>query len=132
MANLVESYLGVALKFPIDINQFGTPNLVFGRDAVNQSIVDILSTPYGTRYFQATYGSKLSQLYFVQNDSILKSLLINYISDALGNWEKRIQVLGVSVNIPQPSQADCNISYKILQSSQVDSFIYPYYREIKY
>lgn len=132
MADLVESYLGVALQYPILINQFGTANLVYGRDAVRQSIVDILSTPYGSRYFQPTYGSELNELLFQQNDEILKSLLINKISSALADWEKRISVLSVQVVIPQPSQADCNITYKILQSAEVDSFIYPYYREIKF
>lgn len=132
MADLVEAYLGVALKFPIEINEFGTPNLVTGRDAVRQSIVNILSTPYGSRYFQPSYGSQVSELIFQPNDEILKSLLINYISSALAQWEKRIKVQMVTVEIPFPAQADCNISYKILQSSEVDSFIFPFYREIKY
>lgn len=132
MPDLVESYLGVALQYPILINQFGTASLVYGRDAVRQSIVDILSTTYGSRYFQPTYGSEINELIFHQNDEILKSLLINKISSALAQWEKRIQVLNVQPIIEGVAQVNCNINYKILQSAEFDSFIYPFYREIKY
>ena len=124
------SYLGTSEKFPLQPNQYAKVALVSGIDSIQQSIKDILDTDIGTRFFNEAYGSYLSHLTFEQNDAILKSLLIYLTADALRTWEKRIKVIDVMV-IVGLADCQCVISYAVLASNEIDSYTYPFYREIK-
>lgn len=125
-----ESYLGTALSYPIEVNEFGRVKTVTGRAVIPQSISNILSTPLGSRYFLPEYGSQIQELLFEPNDEILKALLTHYIGNALALWEKRIKVEEISIEMTSTERVNCVIIYRILQSNEIDSFIYPFYREL--
>lgn len=128
--NMIKQYLGTGIKHPLALSR---GSIVVARDVdlVQQSITIILETPKGQRFFLPEFGSRLSELLFEPNDSVLADMLSYFIYEALGDWEKRIKVLGVKVNT-DTAVATCNISYKILQSNEIESFIYPFYRKLKY
>lgn len=125
-----ESYLGTALSYPIEVNELGRVKTVTGRAVIPQSIKNILDTPLGSRYFLPEYGSQIQELLFEPNDEILKALLTHYIGNALALWEKRIKVEEISIEMATPERVNCVIIYRILQSNEIDSFIYPFYREL--
>jgi phage baseplate assembly protein W len=128
------AYLGTSLTHPVDITSTGQVGLISGRDNVQQSIKTILSTPQGSRFYLPEFGSKLHELYFEINDDVLEAQLEFEVREALGQWEKRIKVLDVSASASKEQQdlVNCFIAYEILQSNDVESMVYPFYKKIKY
>lgn len=122
-------YLGVSEKFPLQPDRNSRVELVSDVENIKQSMTDILSTPIGTRFFNEYYGSYLEYLSFEQNDVILKDLLIYYSVDALRTWEKRIKVIDAIVRTGT-DKMEILIPFVILSSNEIQSFIYPFYREI--
>ena len=126
-------FLGTAIKFPIEINQFGRAELAVGKDAVKQSIVAVLSTPINTRFFLPEYGSRLHEALFEPDDDVLVSLLRLFIFEAIRDWEKRVKFINVDFEFV-PDEALLNVipQYKILASNEIDSFVFPFYRKLKF
>lgn len=125
------TYLGVAEKYSLTPDVNAGIVLISGVDIVKQSIFDILSTPKGTHFPNESYGCNLHLLRFQPNDKILMSLAIYFISEALFVWEKRIRVLDVICEAVNVSQINCIVYYRILASNEVDSFVFPFYKELK-
>lgn len=121
------NYLGQGLKYPFEVTN-GKITLVSGNTKVKQSIYDILSTPLGSLFFNRSYGSRLFESLFEQNDSILATLLENDIVDALEKWEKRIEVGEITFDF-ESNIVNITINYKIKANGTFDSLIYPYYRK---
>lgn len=123
-------YLGTSWAYPLEVAN-GTVTNVSDKKLIEQSISDALNTPVGTKFFLGEYGSRLRKLLFEQNDEVLKDLLDLFIAETIKKWEKRIKLIGVSYTI-NGTAMECEITYRILNSNEVDSFIYPFYRNIKY
>lgn len=123
-------YLGTGLKYPLQLVD-GKPLTVSGKELVEQSVIDVLENQLGTRFFFAQYGSRLKNLIFEQNDDVLFSLLNVLIFEAVRDWETRIQFIRVDCS-RQDAYVECKIYYRILNSNEIDSFIYPFYTQIKY
>lgn len=122
----------IAFKYPVQASSLGKVVMVDESEAIKQSIASILGTPKGTRYFLENYGSNVEMLAFEQNDSVLKSLLSYFVGEALQQWEKRIRLVTVQYEMVGESQINVHIIYRIKKKNVIDSFIYPFYREIKY
>lgn len=125
-------YLGTALEYPIQVNQYGRVATVSGKEVIPASILNILQTPIGSRFMLPEFGSDVQELIFEPNDQVLRGLLIYRVTNALALWEKRIQVENVTVVIVSRELVDCMITYRILASNEIDSFVYPFYRKIIY
>lgn len=130
MASL--NYLGKGEKYPLTPNVNNGITLVEGVDLLKQSMEDILATPRGTRFAIEDYGSDLHLLNFTQNDAVLHSLLVLFIAEALFKWEKRIRVLDITPTNQGESAVHNYIEYRILASNEIDAFVYPFYKELKY
>jgi phage baseplate assembly protein W len=72
-------------------------------DHLRQSIVDILSTPIGTRVHRRDYGSQLPRLVDRPINSSLIADLIAATADALAKWEPRIRLERVTIESVDPS-----------------------------
>lgn len=127
----MSDYLGTALKHPLAVVN-GAGVIVPGPEAIKQSIRMILMTPVGSRFFLREYGSKLQELLFEQNDTVFVNMVYQYVYDALTYWEKRVQFLDCQVTLQENDAASISITYKILSSNEVDSFVYPFYRQLIY
>ncbi|EAZ4876775.1 baseplate assembly protein [Salmonella enterica] len=68
-----------------------------GSDHIRQSIVDILTTPLGTRVMLPEYGSNLFNLVDNPSDPGLAMKIIMASAGALAKWEPRIRVDSVNV-----------------------------------
>ena len=122
------AYLGTGLKYPTQIVN-GKAVIAKSDNLIQQSIYIILSTPIGTRFMLPEFGSRVSELLFETNDTILYSMLRLFISDALEKWEKRIRFKDVQFE-QNNDVLMCTIKYKILASNEIDSYIYPFYKKI--
>ena len=117
---------GMSLLHTFDETKLGTRS-VSGLEKIHNSIYSILSTRIGERFMMPEFGSKLHTLIFEPNDAIFADLADFYIRDALGKWEKRIEVTNVEVKIMEEGNVvPIAISYRITNSNIYDNYIYPY------
>lgn len=123
-------YLGKSFKYPLQQTEVGQIEKVEGLDSIKQSIFVILSTPVGTYFFLEEFGSNLHKLKFEPNDKILESLLRYHVADAINRWEKRAKLLDVSFQDVGVAQKNIIITYNNKLRNEIDSFIYPFYKEL--
>ena len=87
-----------------------TGRRITGIDHLRQSIVDILTTPQGSRLERRTYGSILLSLVDAPSNSITRLRCYAAIASALMKWEPRVRVTRVGLEFgPEPGQADLEL-----------------------
>lgn len=123
-------YIGIGMQFPQTFDG-GTTAINALLKRINQSIYMILSTTPGERVFRPDFGSNLRKIVFDPNDAMSVNLLRVTVEDALRKWEKRIDILHVTV-LSSDDDKDLNqmgiaIQYKIVGTSIVGNYVYPYY-----
>ena len=123
-------YLGNTINYPLNIVN-GKPTIANSKKSIEQSIISILNTEKGSRFFLPQYGSRLQQLIFESNDAVLLALLRQFIYEAIRDWEKRVKFLNVEFQQAE-EVVNCTIEYRIVATSESLSFIFPFYRKIKY
>ena len=125
------NYIGRGESFPFTTDQNSKVVLVEGFKLVEQSMIDILSTPLGSRPFQEDYGSLSHTLNFEQNDAILGNLLKTYCLEPLRKWEKRSLIDSKDVEVVVlEDQCQIKIPYLLSATNENHSFIYPFYRAL--
>lgn len=78
---------------------------IAGIDHLRQSVVDILTTPVGSRVMRREYGSQLPRLVDAPlNQSTLLDLYAA-TGDALARWEPRFSLSSVTASMPSPGVA---------------------------
>lgn len=77
-----------------------------GLDHLKQSIIDILSTPQGTRILVRDYGSKVFDLIDNPQDDLTRIRLISATAGALARWEPRLLVERVTVTRLEQGSTD--------------------------
>lgn len=130
----VRRLIGSGLSFPLSF-QGGKPlatTMAVGIEKINQSIHQILSTRPGERIYIPEFGSKLPDLVFEQNDSVLHNLLAFHTADALRRWELRIDIKTVTTidtpNFRDNNQVGIQIDYVIRKSHTIGSYVFPFQR----
>lgn len=128
------SYLGTSLSFPLGVNQYGRAVTVGGLDNIKQALLRLLSTEQGSRFFLPEYGSRLQDLVFEPNDEVLQASIRLSVSEAIETWEGRVRFIDVAFQADdkKPDLLNCTVSYTVLASNSVDSFVYPFYRKLIY
>lgn len=120
------SYLGQGVAYPLTVES-GSFKLATAKQLIKGSITMILTTPIGSRYFNPSFGSRLYELLFEPNDLVLAASLRDFTAEAISKWEKRIEIQDVSV-ITAVDAALILIVYRIKNSNELDSFVYPFVR----
>jgi phage baseplate assembly protein W len=144
MANSVEAFLGSGPAYPLVIEN-GAVKIVTGRELVSNDIYNLLSTNIGENFFLPERGCRLQELMFEPNDDVLIALATRFIFEAIDKWEKRVKFVNTEFEITDSDDSETTnsndednglvlitISFRILASNEVDSFIFPFYREIKF
>lgn len=130
MALVQNDFIGKGITLPL-VLVGGRPLLDSGFSLIRASIKTILSWEYGQRFFLNEFGSRLEDLIEEPNDLILQNEINIFVKEALENWEKRIIPIRASI-ISTDGKISLDISYRVLNSQQVDNFIFPFYEKIKY
>lgn len=120
------SYLGQGVAYPLTVES-GSFKLATAKQLIKGSITMILTTPIGSRYFNPSFGSRLYELLWEPNDLVLAASLRDFTADAISKWEKRIEIQDVSV-VTAVDAALILIVYRIKNSNELDSFVYPFVR----
>lgn len=86
-------------------------------DHIRQSILDIVSTPVGTRVMRPEYGSRVPRLVDSPVSQSWKLAVYIAVASALHRWEPRVRVEQVRVDAVGPGTVELAILYKLLDGS---------------
>ncbi len=98
VATNILDIVGQGIDFPLRFDhkqQIGTVVTSNAGERINDSIHLILATRVGERLFNPEFGSRIPELVFEPNTTVLHRLLKMYTVGALERWEKRINILAV-------------------------------------
>ena len=95
-----------------------TGKALTGIEHLKQSIIDILTTPLGSRVMRRSYGSRLFDL--IDNPSNPDAIadIIAATAEALKRWERRIDVTRVLVTSAYPGRITLTIQGKYRPNGQ--------------
>lgn len=78
-----------------------TASALSERSHLRQSIVDILTTPIGTRVMRRNYGSRLPDLIDLPMNEALKVDIYSATAEALLRWEPRFVLSQIAVSFAE-------------------------------
>ncbi len=124
-----KEFIGQGLAFPLQINPRGEIALVSGPRDIEQAIIMILETAPGERVMRPDFGCRIHELLFDPRDAATFGLIAQYVKDALGRWEPRIEVDEVVVNNAPGLDGALlvNINYRVKNTHDQRSIVYPFY-----
>jgi phage baseplate assembly protein W len=103
------------------VDSTGDLSSVQNLNSVKQSIYMILNTPKGTRIFNPEYGSRLKSFLFEPYDDTTARRIGTDLSESLNNWEPRITIININVDMDGVSGYNIEVIYRIANTQQVDS-----------
>jgi len=119
----------VEVKVEDDVGVGGMVQYSSEEKKIQESILIILGTAQGERAMRPDFGSRLHEIVFAPMNSATKALVSHYATDALVQWEPRIDILGVEV-MEDPSVTGkllVDIEYRVRPTNSVFNLVYPYY-----
>lgn len=92
---MADKFLG--LQYPLTINPRGILAQKKGVDQIRADLLQLLLTNPGERVMLPTYGTPLRKLIFSPNDPMLEKEAKKMISDAIQQWEPRVEITNIQV-----------------------------------
>ena len=85
-------------------------------DAIKKSVMNIVRTNIGDRFYESTLGTKVGDLLFsLSTDEYSQSLLKGEIKTALQNWEPRVKVIKINTSfLNDSSSVEVSVEYEII------------------
>lgn len=103
------------------INSQGDISTVTNKESVKQSINMILGTARGSRIFLPNYGSRVKAFLFEPFEESTATRLGAEIEETLKNYEPRIDILNINVNMDWNTyQYDVTIAYRLKNTQLAD------------
>ena len=127
--NVLSDILGTGLRFPMGVDGRGGIAMISQEKDIEESIKLVLGTARGERHMRPMFGSRIHELVFAPNNATTWGLMQQYVEEALGWWEPRIEVMDIDVGA-DPADASrllVNITYKVKATSDKRSLVYPFY-----
>ena len=86
-------------------------------NAIARSVKNIVFTLPGEKFFNPTFGSRISRTLFENIDDITASVIVDEIKESIRNFEPRVELLDVE-SFPNfdNNQFDVSITYEIIGS----------------
>ena len=126
---ILRDILGTGWRFPTGVD--GRGGIAMSRDDrdIEESIRIILSTAKGERRMRPHFGCRIHELVFAPNNATTWGLAREYVEEALGWWEPRIEVTGVDVGTDprDASHVLIDIAYRVKATSDKRSLVFPFY-----
>jgi phage baseplate assembly protein W len=135
VADTATAYLGQGPAFPVAVSNGALP-LHSGDQKIRESIWLILATAPGERVMRPDFGCGIHDLLFAANTAQTRALAVQRVTDALTQWEPRIDVLSVDASVPQVPGSGLvdqrnvllvTIDYRIRANNAVFNLVYPFY-----
>jgi phage baseplate assembly protein W len=141
--NASKAFLGSGMALQINLSPQGQLVMDLGVDGngeipissyddhVRQSILLILETAKGERVMRPDFGAGLQSLVFSPVDAATAALVQHQVTDALTNFEPRIDVLGVEVteDSSQRGLLQIDLQYRVRKTDTMFNLVYPFFLE---
>ncbi len=127
--SVMSDILGTGFHFPLEVDGRGGIAMTRREKDIEESIRVILATSKGERRMRPDFGCRVHELVFAPNNATTWGQAAQYVEDALGWWEPRIEVLEVDVgaDAADTSQLMIDIKYMVKATSDERSLVYPFY-----
>lgn len=130
------SAIGTAGEYPMNVAS-GSGKVISGKEVIVASMLQLLGIRKGELPENPYLGSNLHLAEHEPIDEVLESLLRTYILDALrptvnNPGEGRARVIDMSFDFDDTAIVKINITYEILASNEIDTFVYPFYRKLEW
>lgn len=126
---ILSDILGTGFRFPMGVDGRGGLAMASQEKDIDESIRIILSTAVGERHMRPMFGCRIHELVFAPSNATTWGLMQQYVEEALGWWEPRIEVMNIEVepDTSDTSRLMVNILYKVKATSDKRSLVYPFY-----
>lgn len=98
-----------------------------GKDVIKRSVINLVRTKVGERFFASILGTDIENLLFDLDTFAIQSSLDIQIKNVLSNFEPRVNLNDVSVNIVD-NEVTVTIDYEIVgqesDPQQIDVLLY--------
>ena len=125
-----KSFLGRGWSFPPAFGRGGADvEMVSDAEDVHQSLQILLSTQPSERLMREDYGCDLTSVMFEEADQALINRLSSLISDAILNYEPRVELekLNIAESQTEPGLLMVSIDYSIKGTNSRFNMVYPFY-----
>jgi Bacteriophage baseplate protein W len=125
-----QSFLGRGWGFPPAFSRGGADvEMVSGAEDVEQSLQILLATAPGQRVMQELFGCDLENVLFEQVDQAFINTVTGFVSNAILDYEPRIDLnkLTVSESNQAEGQLLISIDYTIRSTNSRYNMVYPFY-----
>jgi phage baseplate assembly protein W len=112
------------LAFKPTVSQNGDLSIVTNKEAIRQSIYNIIMTRKGSRVMNPHFGVGIHSFLFEPLTQDVAQSIGRSINSQLTVWEKRINIVSTTVNVFDSPQAgyEISIDYVILDTLSQDTF----------
>lgn len=88
---------------------------IFNEDAIKNSVVNLIRTRIGERFFQPQLGTGIEDSLFELTTTEISFTIENEINQVLRNYEPRILVTAINIDVrPEDNELEITISYNII------------------
>ena len=123
-----KAFLGVGWSFPISLAADRSVSTAAYEDDVRQSICILLGTNRGERLMRPEFGAGLEDFLFEPVTATTGERIRNRVREALIDWEARIEVETVSVDLGnERNRLDITIEYRVRATNTLHNLVYPFY-----
>jgi uncharacterized protein len=122
-------FLGRGWAFPVEVDADKRAPYVAEEEKIQQSALIILGTARGERMMRPDFGSRLHELVFAPMNASTKSLAAHYATDALVQWEPRIDVLRVTADEDRGERGKLlvGVEYRVRSTNSLFNLVFPFY-----
>ena len=130
MADPEKTFLGTGWSFPPTFTRLGLRvEMVSAENDIRESLFVLFSTAPGERIMVPQYGCQLDQYVFQAVTTTWATQLKATVSQAILNWEPRIDVTNITVDISASADGlvKIGVDYAIRGTNSRSNFVYPFY-----
>jgi phage baseplate assembly protein W len=122
-------FLGNGWAWPLRISPTGGIALSRQEFDIDEAIRIILSTAKGERHMRPQFGCGIHDLVFAPNNATTHGLVSTYVTEAIGWWEPRVEIISVKCDTDpdEHNKLLINIQYRIRATNDERNLVYPFY-----
>ncbi|MCP3993677.1 MAG: GPW/gp25 family protein [bacterium] len=122
-------FVGSGWSFPLRIDGGGGFSLDGGFVEIDGSVRMILGTALGERVMRPDFGCGIWDLLFHPVNANTLGLMAQYVREALGRWEPRVELQEVSPrpDPDDPSRIHIEITYLVKATNDRRNLVFPFY-----
>ena len=128
---VAKAFQGIGWEFPPCAQADGTTAVARYEEDIRQAILIILGTNHGERVMRPEFGAGLREFVFEPLNQTTCQKVKARVTEALVQWEPRIDVVNVDVRIDrsQPNLLQAAMTYRLRSTNTLQNLVYPFYLE---